>query len=758
MILARRTVHSDFATIFQISHENRKNLYETTLGTSLTPYESIELPDLCNSAKKTNPMRLTLRTLLAYLDDRLSPGNARELGQKIVQSPFATDLADRIRNVVRRRRLATDSKDHKSIDANLIAEYLDDQLTPELVALIEKEILESDHSLAEVAASHQILGLLSDPVEISDSLRGRLHKIDPFVESKHEIAALAESTDTPEWKPLSPQTTTGRRSPMLLLLLLLIGWLALLFNDSNLFRTPDTEVAVQPAGDDIVDDVLEVNPENNAAQVPATIPPAEIKVTEAPPASLSPETVVATAPTITDTKESNPVVPPNEATNAVASPPASVVTNTTPEATDMKPPLTVPDTSAIDPEPAEIVPPVVNQVFEVRDKNRMHIVHNPDTKLWEWAVSADAQTSTTWGKRLSETVSAVPAPYKIEIVGRDSGWMATVTGGSLFRAVSDDTSGLELFDGRVVLQRQGAGKIKHFSLLTNDRTITIAIPDGPEDRIGVSVTPLPAKLNVADAEDSDDILPFSSASVVTVFAADSPVTITAGSTKQAVTIDRGRVWQWNTSGGTPTESSGTAPQLIPEWVYQTTSTPAESMSVIMAEAAISFRSKATVQLAAAAMSKDRNPQFAAYGVRLSALISDVDQLTACLLQPNEEVVRYESIVGLRRVIRQSNAGRKRVIRVLENRLSNSELENAIKMLEGISRTAAEDRSVSDWLVEMLSSSREALRAMAIENLEALTNERNGYSANDDSGRRATAIRKWERFVENNDGRLVRPKE
>ena len=37
-------------------------------------------------------MRLTLRTLLAYVDDRLSPANAREIGQKITNSPFATGI------------------------------------------------------------------------------------------------------------------------------------------------------------------------------------------------------------------------------------------------------------------------------------------------------------------------------------------------------------------------------------------------------------------------------------------------------------------------------------------------------------------------------------------------------------------------------------------------------------------------------------------------------------------------------------------
>ena len=68
-------------------------------------------------------MRLTLRTLLAYLDDRLSPSNARELGQKLKQSPFAQELAERIKGVVRRRRLARE-ENARTIDANLLAEYI----------------------------------------------------------------------------------------------------------------------------------------------------------------------------------------------------------------------------------------------------------------------------------------------------------------------------------------------------------------------------------------------------------------------------------------------------------------------------------------------------------------------------------------------------------------------------------------------------------------------------------------------------------
>ena len=46
-------------------------------------------------------MRLTLRTMLAYLDDVLSPQDAAVLGDKIKQSDYATKLSRHIRASVR---------------------------------------------------------------------------------------------------------------------------------------------------------------------------------------------------------------------------------------------------------------------------------------------------------------------------------------------------------------------------------------------------------------------------------------------------------------------------------------------------------------------------------------------------------------------------------------------------------------------------------------------------------------------------------
>ena len=50
-------------------------------------------------------MRLTLRTLLAYLDDVLEPAEAQDLGGRIRDNEFATNLVHRIREAMRREKL-----------------------------------------------------------------------------------------------------------------------------------------------------------------------------------------------------------------------------------------------------------------------------------------------------------------------------------------------------------------------------------------------------------------------------------------------------------------------------------------------------------------------------------------------------------------------------------------------------------------------------------------------------------------------------
>lgn len=127
--------------------------------------------------------QLTLRTLLAYIDDTLEPGLARELGAKVAESELAQELIERIKRVTRRRGLKspTPSPDDDGVsDPNTVAEYLSNSLDTEQVTRLEETCLQSDAHLAEVAACHQILTLiLTEPVRVPQQARQRMYKLVP---------------------------------------------------------------------------------------------------------------------------------------------------------------------------------------------------------------------------------------------------------------------------------------------------------------------------------------------------------------------------------------------------------------------------------------------------------------------------------------------------------------------------------------------------------------------------------------------------
>jgi hypothetical protein len=151
-------------------------------------------------------MRLTLRTLLAYLDDTLEPAQAKLIGQKISESPTAQELVERIKEVMRRRRLTTPPSTGPAakLDANTVAEYIDSVLPAEELAAVEEVCLEADVYLAEVAACHQILTvILSQPALVPPTARQRMYGLIQGREAiPYRKAARAPAADGSPHEPL----------------------------------------------------------------------------------------------------------------------------------------------------------------------------------------------------------------------------------------------------------------------------------------------------------------------------------------------------------------------------------------------------------------------------------------------------------------------------------------------------------------------------------------------------------------------------
>ena len=125
-------------------------------------------------------MRLTLRTLLAYLDNTLSPQDSGTIREKLGESGFATNLVRRIRASLGRNDISAAPPDSVAPvgDPNAISEYLDNTLPNEQVAEIERAALENDAYLAEAAACHQILTMvLGKPAAVEPVLRNRIYEL-----------------------------------------------------------------------------------------------------------------------------------------------------------------------------------------------------------------------------------------------------------------------------------------------------------------------------------------------------------------------------------------------------------------------------------------------------------------------------------------------------------------------------------------------------------------------------------------------------
>ncbi|MBI1903863.1 MAG: hypothetical protein HYS13_22395 [Planctomycetia bacterium] len=314
-------------------------------------------------------MRLTLRTMLCYLDDLLEPADAKDIGSKIENSEFATNVVHRIRDVMRRPRLGAPTLVGRGggLDPNTVAEYLDNALNMDRVADFEKVCLESDGHLAEVACCHQTLALvLGEPAEIETSARQRMYKLlarhDEEVQQARqgapaararrsddgdglaESASAREGAELPDYLAKQPSGTGWRIAVALVLFVVLGGvvvmainpsWLRSMFGGGAMVAegpatsgpssTPSaTPTTAKTQGTD-KNGTDKAGPENGTSTPSAATPGETPGESQGTPAASTPAGAAPAGDPLTDKPELKPPVPeplPAAGTSAEKPPPA----------------------------------------------------------------------------------------------------------------------------------------------------------------------------------------------------------------------------------------------------------------------------------------------------------------------------------------------------------------------------------------------------------------------------------------------------
>jgi len=151
-------------------------------------------------------MRLTVRTLLAWIDDVLGPVEHGELAHKVAASPVARPLVERIQAAVASPAISAPAAAGRGLadDPNTAAEFLDNVLDADRLAAFERVCIESDLHLADVAGCHRVLA----------ELHRDAAALEPFPDARGLAAlAAARAAQSAEAGPLIDLSTPRDRAP-----------------------------------------------------------------------------------------------------------------------------------------------------------------------------------------------------------------------------------------------------------------------------------------------------------------------------------------------------------------------------------------------------------------------------------------------------------------------------------------------------------------------------------------------------------------
>lgn len=690
-------------------------------------------------------MRLTLRTLLAYLDDVLEPAQAREIGEKIAESKEATELVARIRDVVRRRRIGAPelAGPGSGPDPNIVSDYLENLLPPAQVVELERLCQTSDVHLAEVAACHKILSMVvGHPIDVSDEMRERMYGLGVARASVDAVGigaapVMAEgmsSVETgadvglPEY--LTRRSYAQQYGAITLVILLTLFWLGLVWTDSSLWTQAPPLADAEPS--------QQADPDAAPAPVVVGGQADANGKQDALPGDLASQQVPQQAMTNEGTSELSPappgIVPPaslppkGTPTDVAASLESSrVMSDPMPGGIPIPPVPVAPDAG-------EDVPDELPFVFQSGDE----FVIKKLARQSEWIVHPIGIPMEV-GDEL-----ASPAPFR-NVYSLSNILDVTLEPGTRIRRLprtNETELGLELNRGQMVFFRpltttevvridlMAAGQFWHLTLdQPGTRVAVEVIPEAPS-AFPPNAVSLPPKGGIA-------VL---SGMVHVSFQGESEIELTPESGYA----------RWPASGR---RLALHPEQGAPAWAREDAAQATPAVRQLARLYQKEFIPEQTVAQCIGPVVADRRAGISELAVKTLSLIDDHNFLTEALLSDHQES-RLAAIHSLRMWLNQNPVLNKELLR---EELAQSVREESVpvfeKLIWGFSPQDAQDPEVSRQMIDWMKDDQVAIRQLAFEFVSRVTGRSYDYLPIAPLVQRRSALSRWEEFLKRNGGVL-----
>jgi hypothetical protein len=645
-------------------------------------------------------MRLTLRTLLAWLDDTLSPAEVREIGKQVGESPVAKELKDRIQRVTRQRRLTVPpSNGPDGADPNLVAAYLDNELDPERVNEFEKKCLTSDVHLAEVASVHQILSLIGQKAKVPAEARNRMYQL---IKGREAVAPRARrSGEAPRRAPVTEpiQPWVAPEAPVrpwyerylpalaaaLLVVLCVSAWMSL--------SPPETRNRDLPAVPVVA---------SNEPQPQAKLPD------NAAAGNASGAAAAKGEPSVAANNEPDP-----KAEDAKGEPDSKALARA--ESTAAAPKK---DAAA----PSFDLP--AGALAMITRSDGVVLRYTSDLELGPWQ-----QVAVKTPIKSQERVLSL-APFRstlqfgkarIDLIGETEVLVKS--------ALSNVAVRFNLVRGKVVLH--GDDPTLPFEVQFGGRSILVTAP---------SATPV--GLERVNRRTRGSARPDSSA--LRIFVPDGEVTLGTDNVKEMLDGPGSIVFE------PPGRWTGKAKGEVPSWVTEEAPSPFESQIGGQFLRLIDRKRPINAELVGALDSDQRDVRrLAITGLKA---IGEISEVIALLGRPEDSVARRATISVLRAYMSEGAEESTNLRKGLVDWAGAENAPRIEKLLVGFTTTEAKEEATFRALVADLSASDVAVRELAIDNLESLTGRDDlGYDAEKPQG---PGLKAWNDLLKRNELRAA----